>query len=158
MIEITDQSWNKLQTAYGSASSIPLLLQELAKNSAPRESTVKEPWFTLWSNLCHQGSVYTASYAAVPHLIQIALETEHQIDFNFFLLPSCIEIARINKAGPEILGDLADDYFEAIKKIPLVVVKHMNDEWNSSMVKSVCAALAVAKGHTDFAQKLIDTE
>jgi hypothetical protein len=58
--------WVQLTHAYGSAQDIPGLL----------ERAVPDPnspvWTDLWSRLCHQGTVYAASFAAVPALSQMA--------------------------------------------------------------------------------------
>ena len=41
--------------------------------SAERAGTqFASAWDELWSRLCHQGTVYTASYAALPHLADVA--------------------------------------------------------------------------------------
>lgn len=60
--------WATLQHAYGTAEDVPDLLR------AAEESGVEHgpAWDELWSRLCHQGSVYTASYAALPLLVDIA--------------------------------------------------------------------------------------
>ncbi|MER7701789.1 hypothetical protein ABTX81_02650 [Kitasatospora sp. NPDC097605] len=56
--------WSRLSHAYGSADDIPDLLDRIA--SAP----TAELWNDLWSALCHQGSVYPASFAALPWLAE----------------------------------------------------------------------------------------
>jgi hypothetical protein len=58
--------WTKLQDAYGSAREIPLLLDQLSPDPNA------EVWGELWSRICHQGSVYSASFAAIPRLTQAA--------------------------------------------------------------------------------------
>ncbi|MFH8620514.1 hypothetical protein ACH4A8_01195 [Streptomyces vietnamensis] len=58
--------WPQLSHAYGSAEDIPALLARIA--SEPRS----ELWNDLWSALCHQGSVYSASFAALPWLADMA--------------------------------------------------------------------------------------
>jgi hypothetical protein len=58
--------WSKLRDVSGSAEYIPELLEEL-KTSHDQE-IIRE----LWDRLCHQGSVYSASFAALPELILIA--------------------------------------------------------------------------------------
>ncbi|MFJ5075989.1 hypothetical protein ACIP8Z_15470 [Streptomyces sp. NPDC088553] len=58
--------WPHLSHAYGSAEDIPALLARIASESAP------ELWNDLWSALCHQGSVYPASFAALPWLADMA--------------------------------------------------------------------------------------
>jgi hypothetical protein len=60
--------WAALQHAYGDASDVPGLLVA-AENSGAQFGTA---WDDVWSRLCHQGTVYTASYAALPLLADIA--------------------------------------------------------------------------------------
>ncbi|MCP3997555.1 MAG: hypothetical protein GY722_21210 [bacterium] len=61
-----DRYWSKLEHAYGDASDVPKLLEGLAPDS-------NDPiWLELWSRLCHQGTVYSASFAALPHLAEFA--------------------------------------------------------------------------------------
>ncbi|MGE9695808.1 hypothetical protein [Streptomyces sp. NRRL F-5630] len=58
--------WSRLSHAYGSAEDIPALLDQIASEPSP------ERWNDLWSALCHQGSVYSASFAALPWLAHVA--------------------------------------------------------------------------------------
>lgn len=57
--------WSQLTHAYGSAENVPGLLDRLT--TSPDEQS----WDDLWSALCHQGSVYSASFAALPWLANI---------------------------------------------------------------------------------------
>jgi hypothetical protein len=58
--------WKKLKHAYGSAEDIPELLAQVTPGPE------SEVWTELVSRLCHQGSVYSASFAALPYLTEIA--------------------------------------------------------------------------------------
>ena len=58
--------WSQLSHAYGKAHDIPSLLAQAAANADERA------WRELWSRLCHQGSVYSASYAAISPLAEMA--------------------------------------------------------------------------------------
>jgi hypothetical protein len=60
------EKWSELRDAYGPADDIPRLLAQLDPD--PRA----EVWGELWVRLCHQGSVYSASFAAIPCLVQAA--------------------------------------------------------------------------------------
>jgi hypothetical protein len=63
---VTD--WAVLRHAYGTAEDVSDLLaaaEESGTDFAPA-------WEEVWSRLCHQGTVYTASYAALPLLTAIA--------------------------------------------------------------------------------------
>ncbi|MGW1670654.1 hypothetical protein [Streptomyces sp. NPDC002324] len=58
--------WSQLNHAYGTAEDVPGLLDRVSK--APNDSD----WTELWSRLCHQGTVYSASHAALPALRDMA--------------------------------------------------------------------------------------
>lgn len=58
--------WSTLKHAYGSATDLPALLAALSPD--PDASV----WYELWSRLCHQGTVYSASFAALPVLLAAA--------------------------------------------------------------------------------------
>jgi hypothetical protein len=64
--------WAALQDAYGSAEHLPALLT----TAATAGTDVGGPWDELWGRLCHQGTVYSASYAALPVLAQISAQHE----------------------------------------------------------------------------------
>ncbi|WP_431962445.1 hypothetical protein [Actinacidiphila sp. bgisy160] len=57
--------WSRLRHAYGTAEDVPVLLARVG--TGPEE----EVWGDLWSRLCHQGSVYPASFAALPELADL---------------------------------------------------------------------------------------
>lgn len=61
--------WAELTDAYGRADQVPALLV-----AAGLDDTAA--WEELWGRLCHQGTVSTASYAAIPHLAGLALQAE----------------------------------------------------------------------------------
>ena len=158
MLPLDDPRWGQLQHAYGAAADVPDLLLALASSTEPKASYRDEPWFSLWSSLCHQGDVHTASYAAVPHIVQIASETGTPIDFSFFQLPTAIEVARVTGRGPEIPEEYSDDYHRAIKRLDESVSVHWQGPWDRSMLLSAAAAQAVAKGHIDIAQALLNLD
>src|SRR5438046_520902 len=61
-------NWSLLEHAYGNAADIPALLVMLSPDPhAP-------VWEALWSRVCHQGSVYSASLPVLPYLLQSASE------------------------------------------------------------------------------------
>lgn len=96
MLSLNDPDWRELEHAYGQAGNVPDLLRQLEHSPEPQGSYRDEPWFSLWSSLCHQGDVYSASYAAVPHVVRICLGTAGPVDQSFFQFPACVEVARSN--------------------------------------------------------------
>ncbi len=158
MLAFDDPLWGSLQHAYGDSADIPALLTALASAPNKPADATAEPWQSLWSGLCHQGDAYTASYAAVPHLVDIAGRVTGALNFNFFLLPTGIEVARCMGRGPEIPASLADDYHAAILHLPELVSLHRKAPWDQDMLLSAAAAQAVAKGHVDVAEALMNLD
>src|SRR5262249_15331167 len=56
--------WASLDDADGSAEDVPALLAAADTADADADG----PWGELWSRLCNQGTVFSASYAALPAL------------------------------------------------------------------------------------------
>jgi hypothetical protein len=63
MIDLASDRWGELQHAYGLASDVPAMLTRLSR-AADAEAR-RQAWEPIWSALCHQGDVYSASYAAI---------------------------------------------------------------------------------------------
>jgi len=65
----TSVDWFSLRDAFDDAAAVPSLLKQLVStDSADREAAIDE----LWSRLCHQETVYSASAAAIPSLVEAA--------------------------------------------------------------------------------------
>ena len=81
MLELTDPLWAKLDAAYRDRD-VPELLRELAV------SWSEETASTLLHEMWHQGTCYGSTYAAIPHLLQIAepeKNREQRREIAFFL-------------------------------------------------------------------------
>ena len=89
---LDDQAWADLETAYGDASEIPSLLRQLGEGDFA--NAIAE----LWSGLCHQGDVYSASLAAFPHLVRIAAARTDEHWIEVIHLASAIEMGRQQQA------------------------------------------------------------
>lgn len=144
--------------AYGVAADIPDMLRALARSTGPKPGYREEPWFSLWSSLCHQGDVYTASYVAVPHIVRIASDAPAPVDFSFFAFPASVEIARNTGRGPDIPDAYADDYHRAIARLIEAVNLHRHEPWDQSMLLSAAAAQAVAKAQIAAAEAMLNLD
>src|SRR5882724_4754888 len=70
MADPTPSDWTNLNDAYGSAREIPSLIETWRKSSSDRLLS------ELWGRLCHQGTVYPASFAAIPLLLDASRDAE----------------------------------------------------------------------------------
>ena len=155
-LPLNDPAWAELSHAYGSAADIPALLRTLSE-FPPASNHQDEPWFTLWSSLCHQGDVYSGSFAAVPHIIEAAKTDPERATYDYFLLPTCIEIARVKKAVP-VPEKLEIAYFDSLRMLPSIVAQNAAREWNESVCSSALAAIAAAKKHPHIAEIILELE
>ena len=150
MIALDSPRWSQLTHAYGTAEDIPQLLSQL-ESFPPHSDYRDEPWFSLWSALCHQGDVYPASFAAVPHIVRVLATDPVRAPFNFFLLPAQIEIDRCRKQVP-VPPDLQEAYFSAIARLPSLVGAAAVREWDEVFLRCALSAIAAAKGFPSVAE------
>jgi hypothetical protein len=149
MLSLDSPKWSELQHAYGNASDIPYLLRQL--KALPTSEDDKEPWFTIWSSLAHQGDVYSASFAAVPHVIQALKQAPAKADFCYFQFPAWVEVCR-QKQSVEIPKELETDYFSALSELPSLVAAAAEREWDSNFLCCALSAIAAAKGFGSVAE------
>jgi hypothetical protein len=147
--------WDELEDAYGKAGGIPDLLNEAFRDKASKSDTQSGPWFDLWSRLCHQGSIYSASYAAVPKTVEAIKKVEGPIAMDFFLLPVSIELARHNDNALPLPDDLSTDCLSAIRELGGLVNKY-TDADDVYLRKAAEAARLASLGQIAKASELID--
>lgn len=68
MLPLDDPRWHELSHAYGAGTDIAAWLTELrAANPLCHDLSEMHPWHSL----CHQWTVYPATFAAIPHVIDV---------------------------------------------------------------------------------------
>ena len=157
VLSLDSENWSQLADAYGAATDTPDLLAKLADYPS-RDGYDSEPFFSLWSSLCHQGDTYTAAYAAVPHMLRFAEAEPERITYDFLLLPTSIEIARLTGRGPEIPDQLKGAYEAAIQSMPRIIGQLRPREMNETMCLSCSAAIAAAAGNPTLAEAVLELE
>jgi hypothetical protein len=71
MLALESPRWSDLEHAYGSAVDVPELIRAIASEPRPRCAN-PSPWETVYTALVHQYTTYSATYAAFPHIVEIA--------------------------------------------------------------------------------------
>lgn len=156
MIPLDSPVWSELQTAYGSAGDIPGLLKQII--DFPAVATYKdEPWFSLWSALCHQGDVYSASFAAVPHVVEALSKDPARASVDYFQLPVCIELARIENEL-DVPVELKHEYRRALERLPTLAATAACSDWTDDKCAVSLAAIAITTGKHELARLLIEVE
>ncbi|MEU5881826.1 hypothetical protein [Spirillospora sp. NPDC047279] len=100
--------WSQLRHAYGCADDVPGMLDRLV----PDEGA--EVWVELWSAICHQGTVYSASFAALPRLTEVAREWAPADRLRPLVLSGSIVAGASQDHG---LGDVRAEYAGEIAEL-----------------------------------------
>jgi hypothetical protein len=153
VLSLESHRWAELKHAYGSASDIPPLLERLRK--LPKSGGDAEPWFTLWSALAHQGDVYSASFAAVPHVVAALATDPAQADSSFFQFPAWVEICRAKRHVP-VPPDLEASYFESLARLPALVGEASSASWDADLLACALSAIAASKGQHAIAEAVLE--
>ena len=157
MLELDDPDWSELDHAYGPAADIPDLLRRLRDFPAHADYTA-EPYFSLWNSLCHQASIYTASFAAVPHIVEACRDEPEIAHWSAAQLVVCIEISRLRLIMPESFKRFEKAYRRAIVDLPEVVAEMQKQNPDPETELILRAAIAVASGDDEEAEKILDTD
>ncbi|WP_353076136.1 hypothetical protein [Stenotrophomonas sepilia] len=153
LIALDDPRWAELQHAYGAADDIPELLANISipKNERSEDDPIEDTWHELWSSLCHQGDVYSASFAAVPHIVNALPVDADSNDWQFISLAQSIETLRCHQ-GMELPAGLEPEYSQAIQRMgkhAAMLLATPQEAWKTS---ALFAAIAIAHGHTPMAR------
>lgn len=157
MLELDDPRWATLSHAYGQASDVPHLLAGAGEDTRPGHQP-GSTWFDLWSALCHQGDTYTASYAAVPHLVALAPGHLARKRYDPLLLAACIELARLEGHGPAIPPELVSAYSESIEQARSLAHTHLNATWDTDSRAAIAASAAALDGDVAGARAILDAD
>jgi hypothetical protein len=133
------------------------LLRAVAADVTCSDARKGTPWFDLWSALCHQGDIYPASFAAIPHLVEALAADPAHASHDFFLLPAAVEVAR-DRGKTTVPEMLHSDYFDSLRRLSLLAAQVLPRAWDNTLCRSVLAAVAAAKGHLRTAQLLLDVD
>jgi len=152
-LPLDSSRWGELEHAYGYASDIPDLLRKL--DSVPSAVGDQEPWFSLWSALAHQNDVYSASFAAVPHVVRALASAPLTADSTYFQFPAVVEAWRHEKQTP-VPEDLQVAYFAALAALPGLVAQASAREWDGDFLACALSAVAAAKGFGNVAAAVLE--
>jgi hypothetical protein len=152
-LALDDPLWGELHHAYGLASDLPDLLRWAQDDSRPGYDDTSA-WFRLWSALCHQDNIYTASYAAVPHLISIS--RDHKDWADPLLLAACIEVVRLEGGGPEMPASLSGAYEAAIIDARVLADQALQRASDDYWRRAFTGVLAAFTGDAAVARANID--
>lgn len=112
----------------------------------------EDVWKELWQELHHQGDVDLASYAAVPHLVQLAA---HRRDWNVYALVGTIECERHRKQNPPIPEWGLSAYQQALGRLSQFASADLATRCESHQARCALALLALVQGQAKLGGLLL---
>ena len=155
MLALNDDAWSDLTHAHGSACDIPPRLRQLSQFPAA-DGLDQEPYASLWRDLLHNRHVYTASYAALPHMVEMMGDAPDRANWRVLELVTRIEIARVRGNGPAMDDAHAALYYTAIDRLPEVVAAMARQSWDEPLARAAAAALAASRGQHTLAEAILE--
>ena len=160
MISLEDVRWSNMT----GGNKTPLDPRPLLKRLVT-DSDTTEVWQEPWDELHHQGDVGDASFAAVPFRVR-SYQERGVIDWNNYAIVAIIELARKEGTNPNVPRWIADDYFQAIRKLAEIGTTEVLQAETTEEVRAILSIIAIEKGlrtHRRFLvnypeDELLDTE
>ena len=111
----------------------------------------------LWDRLYHQGTVNSASYAAVGEIVRMMKE-QAEPDWNAYSLVASIEEGRLAEGNPPLPSSLEQDYEQAWAVIFPMALRDLGAAIDDLVVRSALAVVAHAKRQHTLATIALCTE
>ncbi len=146
MLPLDSKQWAELHHAYGAGVDIPALLIKLQEHRDPNSPAYDDMWEDIWGILCHQGVVGSASYAAVPYIVEVAaqLPPHHRFDYLHFV--GDVEIFRLTGPDANIPDFLQPSYFAAHNQAIRLILECLKSEWSEAELRILVGTLTLLKG------------
>lgn len=104
---------------------------------------------SLWPYLCSEGTAWSAAYAAVPHLVNIAASLSPSARFEYIYVVGLVRICEAFASGPsfELKPYLADSYHAALERALSLIAESLVSPHDLAETRYLLAATAALKGH-----------
>lgn len=148
MLPLEAPVWSTLHDVYGPADGLPARLRLLVENPTQADETFRR--LDLWSSLCHQDTVATATYAALPYVVESArrISPERRVELLVFIgyAAAC---AHLSKAVP-CPESLRSDYLQAIKEAAPLMAESLLCDWDKDTMRELLGAFAALQGYPEL--------
>lgn len=155
--QINNINWGNYEDAYGQANDIAKLLEQLSQGD-------NKVWFDLWSHLCHQGTVYSATLIAMPIIVSLFENNiiNYKNNFDFYLFATSVEIffhqCQVEINVFSLTLEEINNYNNCLIKLDNLVPQFLKDNTNSDCILSALAYQALRGKQFVLAEFLMNVE
>jgi len=154
LLPLDSSQWRELRHSFGSGDNVPGLIRALGDGE--ESESARAAWDVLWGEVHHQGDTYSACFAALPHIVRIALEGHIPCSWQFFGWPASVEVQRLKNGIAVAPADLLPAYQWALSMIPKAIQRHATQPWDHVFAQAACTALVVTRGQVLLAEVLLE--
>jgi len=144
--------WEELSHAYGDAADTARLLRQL--HERPNTDLADPAWDELCGSICHQGSVYPASFAALPHLATIAERAKPGLSLSAINLMTAIVVSDDRREEPP--PDLLPAFDAAVARLEPLAIRALAGAEDLRAVAICCGAIMAGRGFRSAAAHVFD--
>ncbi|MEO0481583.1 MAG: hypothetical protein AAF196_19095 [Planctomycetota bacterium] len=106
---------------------------------------IDRAWDELWEGLYHQGDIGLASYAVVPHLVQI-YEGHGEPSWRTFGFACAVEVARDSDRNPDLPDWLRRPYDAAWETLGTLALRDLARSTDPLLTRTALGVLAFSRG------------
>ena len=145
MLDLDDPRWRELGHAYGDGGDIPALLHRLAVEEDDFEGF--KVWQQVWGCLCHQATLNTATYAAIPHIVAITKSRPPTRRLMHLAFIGTVAAHAPLPGSRRAQDDLRPAYEEAPRAAETLILESLAEKWDEMSVVVLLASIAAVKGN-----------
>lgn len=150
MLPLDDPWWSRYTGGYQVVYDASQALQRLFDGGTAE--AIEE----LENELCHQGDLGSAAYAAAPWLVEY-LRRGPELDARVAGLVLTIEFDRLFN-GDKMPEELRRSYERAIGDLPEIVLSKRTGRWDDRQVQVAASVLALSQGNRWFARTYFELD
>ena len=147
-LPLDDGRWHELHDCFGPAEGVPALLRRLRDDPAAA-------WHDVHTTLCHQGTTYPATYAAVPHVVSFAAALPPDARFEHLVFVAHVEMDRVARTDLAVPAGLLAAYESSLDESRRLLAQTLFARaWDESEARHLLTACAVLLRHPRLGRAL----
>ena len=150
-LALNDARWNDLMSRNGKAGFVPQRIEHLLLQ--PEDLAA---FRDLWPELCSEGTAWSAAYAAVPYIIEIARKLspaqrlEHIVFIGYVAQCECPESGESFRIQPY----LEESYHQSLRDGLTLLAETLVCAHDPDNTRHLLASAAALKGHRSLAEAI----
>ncbi len=129
MLALDSTKWTELEHAYRDASDTPDLIRAIASEQPPNYDK-GGAWNDVYSSLFHLRRIYSATYAAFPHIVSVTMNGTLQQQIATLIFAGQIRVFG-NSESP-IPEELVPEFESAIESVESSSIDIVRDAWHDA--------------------------